>query len=191
MPRIPYRQIAAIRTDYFEALRIFRPDRVEILRAYTPPGLLCCIRVRVHARTYSVGKSKTVHPRKCRSLDFEIRVRKGYPALPPTVYFYGKRILASPNVNQMGLFARGKTGADNRLPTIVTEVLRAILYADLYEPPEAETSDRAAALAVWQQEMQKRGRFPTGEMEDYLRKPMPNAPSPPVLRRRPRKRLRR
>lgn len=62
MSRIPYRQIAAIRTDYFEALRIFRPDRVEILRAYTPPGLLCCIRVRVHAPTCSVSKSKTVHP---------------------------------------------------------------------------------------------------------------------------------
>lgn len=107
------------------------------------------------------------------------------------MYFYGKRMLASPIVNQIGQFLRGQTGADNRLPTIVTEVLRAMLYVDLYEPPETDTSDRAAALASWQREMQRRGRFPTGEMEDYLRKSMPNAPNLPVLRRRPRKRLRR
>lgn len=192
MSRIPYRQIAAIRTDYFEALRIFRPDRVEILRAYTPPGLLCCIRVRLHAPTYSVGRLlKKAHPRKSRSLDVEIRVRKGYPALAPTVWFYGDRLLASPIVNRIGLFARGKPGGDNRISTIITEVLRAMLYVDLYEAPEAEDSGRAEALAAWQQRMQRLGRFPTDDMESYLRKPVPNAPSPPVLRRRPRKRLRR
>ena len=193
MTRVPYNQIAAIRADYHEALRTFHPGRVEVLRAFTPPGLLCCIRVRVHAPTYSVGRSKKKkpRPRPGRSLDFEIRVRKGYPVLPPVVLFYGGRILASPNVNCMGVFLRNRRGADNRIPAIVTEVLRAILFIDLYEAPEGDDSDRAAALAAWQQDMQRRGRFPTDEMDNYLSKPMPNAPSPPLRRPRPRKRLRR
>ena len=68
MPRIPYNQIAAIRADYHEALRTFHPGRVEVLRAYTPPGLLYCIRVRVHAQTHSVGRSKKPRPRPSRFL---------------------------------------------------------------------------------------------------------------------------
>ena len=193
MTRVPYNQIAAIRADYHEALRIFHPGRVEVLRAFTPPGLLCCIRVRVHAPTYSVGRSKKKkpRPRPGRSLDFEIRVRKGYPVLAPTVWFYGDRLLASPNVNCMGVFLRNRPGADNRIPAIVTEVLRAILFVDRYEAPEGDDSERAAALAAWQRDMQRRGRFPTGEMENYLSRPMPNAPSIPVLRPRRRRGIRR
>ena len=191
MSRIPYQQIAAVRRDYHEMLETFNPQRVEVLRAYTPPDLLCCIRVRVNAPTYSVLRSRRIHPKSCKYLDCEIRVKKGYPCNPPTVWFYGDRILASPGVTGTGLFQRPPRPDGNRFTAIVMDVIRAMLYADLHEAPEAADPVRAQALSDWQQTMQRRGKFPTDTMERYLRHPTPDAPSPRLLHSRFRRGLRR
>lgn len=87
MRKISYQQIAEIRRNYHEMRKTFNPQRVEILRAYTPPDLLCCILVRVYAPTYYLSRSEKAHPRRCNYLDFEIRVRKGYPHVSAVVCF--------------------------------------------------------------------------------------------------------
>ena len=148
-------------------------QRVEFLRTYTPLDLLRCIRVQVYTPTYCLSKSRKSHPMRCSFLDFEIRVRKGYPHVPAVACFCGNKILESPNMNHERQYVRNVRHADNRLAAVVKDVIHAI-----YEGADPCLSRE---LLAWQEEMQQRGRFPAEMMECYFASPPRCGMSPLVL----------